>query len=41
MLRREWMCIGHIGELRNPGDFFTTDLLDEQLLAVRDTDDVR
>ena len=38
VLRRDWMCIGHIGELRNPGDFFTTDLLGEQLLAVRDTD---
>lgn len=40
VLRRDWMCIGHIGELRNPGDFFTTDLLGEQLLAVRDMDGV-
>lgn len=38
VLRREWMCIGHVGELRKPGDFFTTDLLGEQLLAVHGTD---
>ena len=40
VLRREWMCIGHIGELRNPGDYFTTDVLDEQLLVVRDMDGI-
>ena len=40
VLRREWMCIGHVGELRNPGDFFTTELLGEQLLAVHDADGV-
>ena len=38
VLRREWMCIGHIGELRKTGDYFTTDLLGEQLLVVRDSD---
>jgi phenylpropionate dioxygenase-like ring-hydroxylating dioxygenase large terminal subunit len=40
VLRKEWMCIGHVGELRNPGDFFTTEMLDEQLLAARDEDGV-
>ncbi|WP_371225405.1 aromatic ring-hydroxylating oxygenase subunit alpha [Roseovarius sp. 2305UL8-3] len=40
VLRREWMCVGHVGELRNPGDFFTTELLGEELLVVRDTDGV-
>lgn len=38
VLRRDWMCIGHIGELRNPGDFFTTELLGEPLLAVHGAD---
>lgn len=38
LLRQDWICIGHVGELRNPGDFFTTELLGEQLLAVRDVD---
>ena len=40
LLRRDWMCVGHVGEVRNPGDFFTTEMLDEQLLVVRDPDDV-
>lgn len=40
VLRREWMCIGHVGELRKPGDFFTTELLGEQLLAVHSEDGV-
>jgi phenylpropionate dioxygenase-like ring-hydroxylating dioxygenase large terminal subunit len=36
LLRREWMCLGHVGEIRNPGDYFTTELVDEQLLVTRD-----
>ena len=38
VLRREWLCVGHIGEVRNPGDFFTTEMVGEQLLVVRDRD---
>ncbi len=38
LLRRQWMCIGHIGEVKAPGDFFTTELLGEQLLVTRDQD---
>ena len=38
MLRRQWMCIGHVGEVKAPGDFFTTELLGEQLLVTRDRD---
>jgi phenylpropionate dioxygenase-like ring-hydroxylating dioxygenase large terminal subunit len=40
VLRTEWMCIGHVGELRKLGDFFTTELLGEPLLAVHDADGV-
>jgi phenylpropionate dioxygenase-like ring-hydroxylating dioxygenase large terminal subunit len=36
VLRREWMCLGHVGEIRNPGDFFSTELVDEQLIVTRD-----
>lgn len=36
VLGQEWMCVGHIGELASPGDFYTTDMLDEQLLVTRD-----
>lgn len=36
VLNREWMCVGHVDELTNDGDFFTVDLLGEPLLIVRD-----
>ncbi|MCB1460282.1 MAG: aromatic ring-hydroxylating dioxygenase subunit alpha [Nitratireductor sp.] len=36
VLRKEWMCVGHVGEIRNRGDFFSTDLVDEQLIVTRD-----
>lgn len=36
VLRKEWMCIGHVGEVKNCGDFYTSELLDEQLLVTRD-----
>jgi len=39
VLRRQWMCLGHVGEVAKPGDFFTTDLLGEQLIVCRDQED--
>lgn len=33
VLYNEWLCIGHIGELPHEGDYFTTEILDEQLLV--------
>jgi phenylpropionate dioxygenase-like ring-hydroxylating dioxygenase large terminal subunit len=38
LLRREWLCVGRADEIPEPGDFFTTDLLDEPLLIVRGDD---
>ncbi len=38
LLRREWLCVGRVDEIPNPGDYFTTDLLDEPLLVVRGDD---
>ena len=35
LFRREWICLGHEGEIPRTGDYFTTDLVDEQLLVVR------
>ena len=35
IFRREWICLGHVGEIPNPGDFFTTELVDEQILVSR------
>ena len=40
VLRREWMCLGHVGEVANPGDFYTTEMLDEQILVTRDMEGV-
>ena len=38
IFRQEWVCIGHVGEIPEPGDFFTTELVDEQLLVSRGQD---
>ncbi|MEM7539372.1 MAG: aromatic ring-hydroxylating dioxygenase subunit alpha [Chloroflexota bacterium] len=38
IFRREWVCIGHVGEIPNDGDFFTTELVGEPLLVVRASD---
>ena len=38
LLRREWLCVGHVDEIRNPGDFYTTDLLGELLIVLRNQD---
>ena len=40
IFRREWVCLGHVGEVAEPGDYFTTELLDEPLLVVRGDDGV-
>ena len=39
VFRKEWICLGHVGEIPNPGDFFTTELAGEQLLISRGKDD--
>ena len=36
---RWWQCVGHVCELPEPGSFFTTSLVDEPLIVVRDEDD--
>ena len=38
LLRRQWMCLGHEGEIPEPGDYFTTELLGEPLIVVRDAE---
>src|SRR5579872_1411420 len=32
----EWLCVGRIDQVPNPGDFYTIDLLDQPLIIVRD-----
>lgn len=38
LLEKEWLCIGHIGELPNKGDFYTTEILGEELLVTHGQD---
>jgi phenylpropionate dioxygenase-like ring-hydroxylating dioxygenase large terminal subunit len=38
LLRREWLCVGRSDEIPEPGDYFTTELLNEPLLLVRGDD---
>ncbi len=35
---RAWQVVGHANQVANPGDFFTTSLIDEPLLLVRGID---
>ncbi len=37
---REWICIGRVEEIANPGDYMTFQLCDEPLIAVRGRDQV-
>lgn len=38
VFRRQWICLGHAGEVPDPGDYFATELVGEPLLVVRDDD---
>lgn len=35
IFRSQWVCLGHVGEIPGPGDFYTTELVSEQLIVVR------
>jgi choline monooxygenase len=35
---RTWQVVGHAAQVKNPGDYFTTDLMGEPLLFVRGSD---
>jgi choline monooxygenase len=37
LFRKQWICVGHVGEVPRPGDYFTTELMDEPLLVIRDS----
>ena len=38
LLGMEWLCLGRVDEIPEPGDYFTPDVLGEPLLAVRGED---
>jgi phenylpropionate dioxygenase-like ring-hydroxylating dioxygenase large terminal subunit len=36
IFQKEWLCVGHISELKNPGDYLTFDLVGHPIMVVRD-----
>ena len=36
--KKEWLCVGHVSELPDAGDFFALQLLDEPMIVVRGAD---
>lgn len=40
IFKKEWLCVGHVSQIRNAGDFFTTELFDEPIVVTRDRDGV-
>jgi phenylpropionate dioxygenase-like ring-hydroxylating dioxygenase large terminal subunit len=41
IFRKDWICVGHIAQIPNVGDYFTVDVLDELLMVVRGADRIR
>jgi phenylpropionate dioxygenase-like ring-hydroxylating dioxygenase large terminal subunit len=39
IFRKEWLCVGHISELRRSGDYLTFDLVGHPVLVVRNKSD--
>jgi phenylpropionate dioxygenase-like ring-hydroxylating dioxygenase large terminal subunit len=37
LFRKQWICVGHIGAVPTAGDYFTSELIDEPLLIVRES----
>ncbi|MGD9764578.1 MAG: aromatic ring-hydroxylating dioxygenase subunit alpha [Candidatus Binatia bacterium] len=35
---KEWLCLGRVDQVENPGDYFTIDIIGEPLVVVRDQD---
>lgn len=36
---KEWLCLGHVSQVPNPGDFYAITIGDEPLIVVRDHDE--
>jgi choline monooxygenase len=36
IFRREWLCVGRVEQIPNPGDFFTRTLIEQPIIVVRD-----
>lgn len=40
VFRPGWVCVGHVSQAAEPGDYFTVDLFNEMLVVVRGKDEV-
>lgn len=40
IFRKQWLCVGRVDQVAEPGDYFTTDLLGDRLVVVRARDGV-
>lgn len=38
LFRRQWLLVGHVSEIPEPGDYLTFDVADERALTIRDRD---
>jgi phenylpropionate dioxygenase-like ring-hydroxylating dioxygenase large terminal subunit len=41
IFKREWICVGHVSQVANVGDYFTFDMFGESLVVVRGPDRIR
>jgi phenylpropionate dioxygenase-like ring-hydroxylating dioxygenase large terminal subunit len=41
IFKREWLCVGHVSQVQNLGDYFTLELLKEPMVIVRAKDRIR
>ena len=39
IFRKEWQCVGHVSELKKPGDYLTFELVGHPIMVVRDRSD--
>ena len=40
IFKKEWLCVAHVSQLPNPGDYLTTELFGEPIVITRDRDNV-
>lgn len=38
IFKKEWLCVGHVSQIPNPGDYFTTELFEEPIVVTRGRD---
>jgi phenylpropionate dioxygenase-like ring-hydroxylating dioxygenase large terminal subunit len=36
IFRKEWVCLGHVGQIPKPGDYFTISIANDPLIVLRD-----